>query len=67
MTVRGESLPVPIDVTTRGRGAPGGVANLLATLKRGVIPVVMEYVPTNLDAAEAYATFTYWRTPCVLR
>jgi hypothetical protein len=59
--VHGEQLAVPIDVTTRGRGVPGGVANLLATLQRGVVPVVMEFVPTNIDPAVAYATFAFWR------
>ncbi len=61
VTVRGERLAVPIDVTTRGRGAPGGVANLLATLQRGVIPVVLEEVPTDLRPEAAYAVFAFWR------
>ncbi len=61
ITVRGEQVPVPIDVTTRGRGVPGGVANLLATLQRGVIPVVLEEVPTDLSPDAAYAAFTFWR------
>lgn len=61
VTMCGERLAVPIDVTTRGRGVSGGVANLLATLQRGVIPVVMEDVPTDLDPGAAYAAFAFWR------
>jgi hypothetical protein len=59
--VRGERLAAPIDVTRRGRAVPGGVANLLAILQRGVVPVVMESVPTDIDPAVAYATFAFWR------
>ena len=52
---------MPIDFTTRGRGAPGGVTNLHDTLRRGIIPVVMEEVPTDLMPAAAYAAFAGWR------
>lgn len=61
VTVCGERLPVPIDFTTKGRGVPGGVSNLHDTLKRGVVPVVMESVPTDLAPLTAFATFAFWR------
>ncbi len=61
VTMRGESTAVPIDFTTRGRGVHGGVANLHDTLRRGIIPVVMEEVPTDLVPAAAYAAFSGWR------
>lgn len=61
VTARGEVEAVPIDFTTRGRGAPGGVANLRDTLRRGVVPVVLEDVPTDLAPDTAFTLFTYWR------
>ncbi len=61
VTMRGEFVAVPIDFTTKGRGAPGGVTNLHDTLQRGIIPVVMEDVPTDLVPAAAYAAFAGWR------
>lgn len=61
VTVQGEQMAVPIDFTTRGRGVRGGVANLHDTLRRGVIPVVLEEVPTDLAPATAYAAFAGWR------
>lgn len=61
VTVRGETTPVPIDVTARGRASRGYVANVLATLRRGVVPVVMEEVPTDLAPDTAFAAFTFWR------
>jgi len=61
VTVRGEGEAVPIDFTTRGRGAPGGVATLRDTLRRGVVPVVLEEVPTDLAPHVAYAAFADWR------
>lgn len=61
ITVRGQETPVPIDVTTRGRGCHGYVANLLDTLRRGVVPVVIERVPTDLAPDAAYAAFADWR------
>ncbi len=60
VTVRGTSSPVPIDVTTRGRASRGYVANLLDTLRRGVVPVVIERVPTDLAPDDAYTAFTFW-------
>jgi len=60
VTVRGASVPVPIDVTTRGRTSPGYVANLLDTLRRGVVPVVIERVPTDLAPDDAYVAFAFW-------
>ncbi len=60
VTVRGASSPVPIDVTTRGRTSAGYVANLLDTLRRGVVPVVIERVPTNLSPDDAFAAFAFW-------
>ena len=60
VTVRGARTPVPVDVTTRGRGCRGYVANLLATLRRGVVPVVIEHVPTDLAPDAAFAAFTFW-------
>ena len=61
VTVRGESVPVPIDVTTRGRTNRGYTANLLDTLRRGVVPVVIERVPTDLAPDAAFAAFEFWR------
>lgn len=61
ITVRGQETPVPVDVTTRGRGCRGYVANLLDTLRRGVVPVVIESVPIDLAPDAAYAAFTDWR------
>ncbi len=61
VTVRGEATPVPIDVTTRGRGCRGYVANLLDTLQRGVVPVVMDVVESDLTPEDAFAAFTFWR------
>lgn len=61
VTVRGENTPIPIDFTTKGRGVPGGVANLHDTLKRGVVPVVMEIVPDDLTPTAAFTAFTFWR------
>lgn len=61
ITVCGEETPVPIDVTTRGRGCRGYVANLLDTLRRGVVPVVIECLPTDLAPDAAYAAFADWR------
>jgi len=61
VTVRGEATPVPIDVTTRGRGCRGYVANLLDTLRRGVVPVVMDVVESDLTPEDAFAAFTFWR------
>jgi len=61
VTVRGASSPVPIDVTTRGRTSRGYVANLLDTLRRGVVPVVIERVPTDLAPDVAFAAFEFWR------
>jgi len=60
VTVRGASSPVPIDVTTRGRTSCGYVTNLLDTLRRGVVPVVIERVPTDLAPDDAFAAFTFW-------
>ncbi len=60
VTVRGASSPVPIDVTTRGRTSRGYVANLLDTLRRGVVPVVIERVPTDLAPDDAFAAFVFW-------
>jgi len=60
VTVRGASSSVPVDVTTRGRTSPGYVANLLDTLRRGVVPVVIERVPTDLAPDDAYAAFAFW-------
>ncbi len=60
VTVRGAASPVPIDVTTRGRTSPGYVANLLDTLRRGVVPVVIERVPTDLAPDAAFAAFAFW-------
>src|SRR5579884_4389908 len=60
ITVRGQETPVPIDVTTRGRGCRGYVANLLDTLRRGVVPVVIERVPTDLAPDDAFAAFAFW-------
>jgi len=60
VTVRGASSPVPIDVTTRGRTSRGYVANLLDTLGRGVVPVVIERVPTDLSPDDAFAAFAFW-------
>jgi len=60
VTVRGENVPVPIDVTTRGRTNRGYTANLLDTLRRGVVPVVIERVPTDLAPDVAFAAFEYW-------
>ncbi len=60
VTVRGASSPVPIDVTTRGRTSRGYVANLLDTLRRGVVPVVIERVPTDLTPDDAFAAFAFW-------
>jgi len=60
VTVRGASSPVPIDVTTRGRTSPGYVANLLDTLRRGVVPVVIERMPTDLSPDAAFAAFVFW-------
>jgi hypothetical protein len=60
VTVRGWAMPVPIDVTTRGRGCHGYIANLLATLGRGVVPVVLERVPPDLAPAAAFAAFAFW-------
>ena len=60
LTVRGASSPVPIDVTTRGRTSPGYVANLLDTLRCGVVPVVIERVPTDLAPDAAFAAFAFW-------
>ncbi len=61
VTVRGENVPVPIDVTTRGRTNRGYTANLLDTLRRGVVPVVIERVPTDLAPDAAFAAFEFWR------
>jgi len=60
VTVRGQETPVPIDVTTRGRTSRGYVANLLDTLRRGVVPVVIERVPTDLSPDAAFAAFAFW-------
>jgi len=60
VTMRGADSPVPIDVTTRGRTSRGYVANLLDTLRRGVVPVVIERVPTDLTPDVAYAAFAFW-------
>jgi len=60
VTVRGHEVPVPIDVTTRGRASRGYVANLLDTLRRGVVPVVIERVPTDLAPDDAFAAFVFW-------
>lgn len=60
VTVCGVAVPVPIDVTTRGRGCRGYIANLLDTLRRGVVPVVIERVPTDLAPDDAFAAFAYW-------
>jgi len=60
VTVRGQETPIPIDVTTRGRTNPGYVANLLDTLRRGVVPVVIERVPTDLAPDDAYVAFAFW-------
>ncbi len=60
VTVRGAASAVPIDVTTRGRTSRGYVANLLDTLRRGVVPVVIERVPTDLSPDDAFAAFAFW-------
>ncbi len=60
VTVRGEAVPVPIDVTTRGRANRAYIANLLDTLRRGVVPVVIERVPTDLAPDAAFAAFEFW-------
>ncbi len=51
---------IPIDVTTRGRDCRGYVANLLDTLRRGVVPVVIEHVPSDLAPDAAFAAFAFW-------
>jgi len=60
VTVRGEAVPVPIDVTTRGRTNRAYIANLLDTLRRGVVPVVIERMPTDLAPDAAFAAFEFW-------
>ncbi len=60
VTVRGEAVPVPIDVTMRGRTNRAYIANLLDTLRRGVVPVVIERVPTDLAPDAAFAAFEFW-------
>lgn len=60
VTVRGQKTPVPIDVTTRGRGCRGYAATLLDTLGRGVVPVVIEHVPSDLAPDTAFAAFAFW-------
>jgi len=59
----GEEVPVPIDVTTRDRSASGAAEKLLAALRRGVIPVVVEQatLDAGLDHEAAYAAFADYR------
>jgi len=59
----GEEAAVPIDVTTRDRSASGAAEKLLAALRRGVIPVVVEQatLDAGLDHEAAYAAFTDYR------
>lgn len=58
-----EPTLVPIDVTTRGRDARGAAENLLATLRRGVIPVVVEQesLDRGLTAERAFDAFVEYR------
>jgi len=59
----GEGPAVPIDVTTRDRSAPGAAEKLLAALRRGVIPVVVEQatLDAGIDHEAAYAAFMDYR------
>jgi len=59
----GEEAAVPIDVTTRDRSAPGAAEKLLAALRRGVIPVVVEQatLDAGIDHEAAYAAFMDYR------
>ena len=61
--VVGTPALVPIDVTTRDRSASGAADNLLATLRRGTVPVVIEQaaLDAELTPERAYAAFVEYR------
>jgi len=63
VTLASEGVAVPIDVTTRGRGTSGAAEKLLAGLRRGVIPIVVEQavIDAGLNPDVAYAAFITYR------
>lgn len=60
LTLREGTSPIPIDVTGRGRSCRDYRTNLLTTLRRGVVPVVLEEIPSDLTPEAAFTAFHFW-------